>query len=237
MLAERMYKLRDIPQNIEFYGPPHPEDPQGKWASLIEESSRMLVFFVGPTVWTRPYFDCGRSNKWVISSVSPIVDIYPRHTEYRHLQAMRNLAVAVTEVDFIMMDINQCAETGQFNAQSNDAQSKQPNLFGGTDKCKPTTRCEPLFGFGFRRGGYQCLCQPGFRYPPYQDGPFKGFVIEKATQEEYANNFDCLKVECESSPIVSVRHTALFLCSVSADPSELLSIERRSIRCSSPSIG
>jgi len=104
---------------------------------------------------------------------------------------MRNLAVAVTEVDFIMMDINQCADTSQINEQS-----KLENLFAGTDKCKPTTRCEPLMGFGFRRGGYQCLCQPGYRYPPYQDGPFKGYVIEKATQEEYANNFDCLKVEC-----------------------------------------
>jgi hypothetical protein len=31
MLAERMYKLRDVPQNIEFYGPPHPEDPQGSF--------------------------------------------------------------------------------------------------------------------------------------------------------------------------------------------------------------
>jgi hypothetical protein len=93
------------------------------------------------------------------------------------------------------MDINQCAETGQSNAQSNDPQSKQPNLFAGTDKCKPTTRCEPLFGFGFRRGGYQCMCQPGFRYPPYQDGPFQGYYIEKATREEYATNFDCLKVE------------------------------------------
>ena len=156
----------------------------------------MNYFKKGPTLWTRPYFDCGRSNKWIISAVSPIVDIYPRHTEYRHLQAMRNLAVAVTDIDFIMMDINQCAETGQTDAQSNDAQSKQLNLFAGTDKCKPTTRCEPLMGFGFRRGGYQCLCQPGFRYPPYQDGPFKGYIIEKATQEEYANNFDCLKVEC-----------------------------------------
>ncbi|CAF1255091.1 unnamed protein product [Adineta steineri] len=174
LLAERMYKLRDEPQNFEFYGPPHPEDPQG------------------PTLWTRPYFDCGRSNKWVISAVSPIVDIYPRHTEFRHLQAMKNLAVAVAEIDFIMMDINQCAET---NAQSNDPQSKHANLFAGTDKCKPTTRCEPLIGFGFRRGGYQCLCQPGYRYPPYQDGPFKGYIIEKATQEEYVNNFDCLKVE------------------------------------------
>jgi hypothetical protein len=30
LLAERMYKLRDVAQNIEFYGPPHPEDPQGE---------------------------------------------------------------------------------------------------------------------------------------------------------------------------------------------------------------
>jgi hypothetical protein len=30
LLADRMYKLRDVPQNIEFYGPPHPEDPQGE---------------------------------------------------------------------------------------------------------------------------------------------------------------------------------------------------------------
>lgn len=25
-----MYKLQDIPHTVEFYGPPHPEDPQGK---------------------------------------------------------------------------------------------------------------------------------------------------------------------------------------------------------------
>ena len=30
LLAESMYKLRDVAQNIEFYGPPHPEDPQGE---------------------------------------------------------------------------------------------------------------------------------------------------------------------------------------------------------------
>ena len=144
----------------------------------------------GPTRWTRPYFDCGRSNKWVISAVSPIVDVYPRHTETQHFQTMQNVAVSVTEIDFIMLDINQCFDINQI-----DPNGKQRNLFAGTDKCKPSTRCEPLIGFGFRRGGYQCLCQPGFRYPPYQDGPFKGYIIEKATAEEYANNFDCLKVE------------------------------------------
>ena len=122
---------------------------------------------------------------------------------------MRNVAVAVTDVDFIMMDINQCARIYQL--QSNDSQWKDLNLFAGTDKCKPTTRCEPLTGFGFRRGGYQCLCQPGFRYPPYQDGPFKGYIIEKATQEEYINNFDCLKVECRSS-LWSDNVTGMILC-------------------------
>jgi len=100
---------------------------------------------------------------------------------------MRNLAVAVTDIDFIMLDINQCSQA--------DFQLNSLNLFAGTHKCKPTTRCEPLFGFGFRRGGYQCLCQPGYRYPIYQDGPFKGYIIEQATQEEYENNFDCLKIE------------------------------------------
>ena len=31
-----------------------------------------------------------------------------------------------------------------------------PNRFAGTDKCKrDTTECEPLHGYGFRRGGYQ----------------------------------------------------------------------------------
>lgn len=30
LLADRLYKLRDHPETLEFYGPPHPEDPQGK---------------------------------------------------------------------------------------------------------------------------------------------------------------------------------------------------------------
>ena len=32
-----------------------------------------------------------------------------------------------------------------------------PNRFKDTAKCKKeTTECEPLHGYGFRRGGYQC---------------------------------------------------------------------------------
>ena len=47
-------------EKISVYGPPAPEDEPG------------------PVKWTAPYFDCGGSNKWVVSAVSPIVDLYPR---------------------------------------------------------------------------------------------------------------------------------------------------------------
>ena len=77
-------------QPMQFYGPPGAEDKPGQMK------------------WTKPYYDCGRSNKWIISAVSPIVDVYPRHTEYRNIQSYRYLAIATASVDFLMMDINQC---------------------------------------------------------------------------------------------------------------------------------
>jgi len=56
-------------------------------------------------------------------------------------------------------------------------------------------QCEPLYGWGFRRGGYICMCKPGYRYPPWQYGPFLGIEIDSATEEEYRNGFDCVPVE------------------------------------------
>lgn len=55
-------------------------------------------------------------------------------------------------------------------------------------------QCEPLSGFGFRRGGYRCVCKPGYRYPWWHNGPFLGWEIEQATKEEYENSFDCLTI-------------------------------------------
>lgn len=43
----------------------------------------------GPVKWTRPYFDCGRSNRWLVAAVVPIADIYPRHTGFRHVEYPR----------------------------------------------------------------------------------------------------------------------------------------------------
>jgi hypothetical protein len=61
----------------------------------------------GPVKFTRPYFDCGRSNTWKVAAVVPIVDIFPRHTQFRHIEYPVYTAVAVTEMDFERIDINQ----------------------------------------------------------------------------------------------------------------------------------
>lgn len=110
---------------MQFYGPPGAED----------RPSQMK--------WTRPYFDCGKSNKWIISAVSPIVDVYPRHTEYRNIQSYMYLAVASASVDFIMMDINQCDD---FNSNQDQTYISK-NYFAGTHKCKRTTRVSYKFFF------------------------------------------------------------------------------------------
>ena len=70
-----------------------------------------------------------------------------------------------------------------------------PNRFEGTAKCKQeTTECEPLHGYGFRRGGYQCRCRPGYRLPNVVRRPFLGEILERATMKQYSNGFDCTKV-------------------------------------------
>lgn len=77
----------------------------------------------GPVKWTRPYFDCGRSNKWLVAAAVPIADIFPRHTGLRHIEYPTYTAVSVVEMDFERIDINQCP-IGDGNPG--------PNAFAGT---------------------------------------------------------------------------------------------------------
>ena len=39
-----------------------------------------------PVLFTEPYFDCGRSNRWIVSAVSPVVDFIPRYLKWFHLR-------------------------------------------------------------------------------------------------------------------------------------------------------
>ncbi|VEN41487.1 unnamed protein product [Callosobruchus maculatus] len=140
----------------------------------------------GPVKFTRPYYDCGRSNRWLVAAVVPIADIYPRHTGFRHIEYPTYTAAAVVEMDYERIDINQCPPGLGNNG---------PNIFADTAKCKKeTTECEPIHGWGFRRGGYQCRCRPGYRLPLQTRRPFLGEIVERATAEQYYNGFDCLKI-------------------------------------------
>lgn len=84
----------------------------------------------GPVRWTRPYFDCGRSNKWLVAAVTPIADIYPRHTGFRHIEYPTYTAAVVLELDFDRIDINQCPKGLGNNGK---------NRFADTARCKKET--------------------------------------------------------------------------------------------------
>lgn len=148
----------------------------------------------GPVKWTEPYFDCGRSNRWLVAAVVPIADIYPRHTSFRHIEYPTYTAVSVVEMDFERIDINQCPPS-----PGNDG----PNKFTNTARCKKeTTECEPLDGWGFRRGGYQCRCKPGYRLPYHARRSYLGEIIERASSEVYYSSFNCLKIGWLQKPPV-----------------------------------
>ena len=155
-------------ETFVFHGPPHASDPSG------------------PVQWTRPYFDCERSNKWILAASSPIVDLNPRHTGWRHIEYPRYVAASIMEIDFDRLDINQCP-IGEGNPS--------PNFFANTARCKTkTTECEPIDGYGFRRGGYQCRCKSGHRLPKVARNPFLGKIIETSTKQQFKKGFICEKV-------------------------------------------
>lgn len=113
----------------------------------------------------------------------------------------RYTGIAVLEMDYERIDINQCP-AGQGNAG--------PNKFSDTARCKKeSTECEPIHGWGMRRGGYQCRCKPGFRLPSYVRRPFLGEIVERASAEQYYNGFDCPKIGCKFC--TSLINYALFM--------------------------
>lgn len=103
----RNYTAREYKHNpwYELYLPDdNPElDPVKKQPYNVElkyadeAQSKMFTFFgvslpetdgdsFLPVTYTVPYFDCRRSNKWLVSTVSPFVDFLPRYLEWIHLR-------------------------------------------------------------------------------------------------------------------------------------------------------
>ena len=42
-----------------------------------------------PVLFTPPYMDCGKSNQWIMSSVSPVIDYMARYSNYSHIRRPR----------------------------------------------------------------------------------------------------------------------------------------------------
>lgn len=170
-------------ETFVFHGPPGASDDQG------------------PVKWQRPYFDCDRTNKWLFGASVPIADLFPRHTGWRHIELPLYVAAVVIETDFERLDLNQCpASELDFPSPLSGSNQLTPNgngnFFADTAKCKKeTTTCEPFHGFGFRRGGYQCRCKPGFRLPRHLRGPYLSELLERASELEYQSGFQCEKID------------------------------------------
>ncbi|XP_071113677.1 uncharacterized protein [Haliotis cracherodii] len=145
--------------------------------------------------FTDPYFDCGRTNKWVVSVASPVTDSLARYTAWQHLWKPLFVAESTVEIDFTNFDINPCPYSYG---------NPTPNYFAGIAACKDTTECQPLSGFGLSRGGYECVCRPGYRYKNHtQTEPFRGVDIELATNEEYIHGFECEEIEGGDQPVLT----------------------------------
>lgn len=67
--------IDDEYHSMVFFGPPSPG---------VKETEDLPVRF------SQPYFDCGRSNKWIVSAVSPVVDRLPRYLhQWFHLRRQK----------------------------------------------------------------------------------------------------------------------------------------------------
>ena len=70
----------DVFTSFTLFGPPNP----GQKQTYL------------PVLFTEPYFDCGRSNRWIVSAVSPLIDQVPRYLDWFHLRRMTYVKTNIT---------------------------------------------------------------------------------------------------------------------------------------------
>ncbi|CAH8584444.1 unnamed protein product [Dicrocoelium dendriticum] len=100
-------------ETLKFYGPNAPG---------------MKETFL-PVRFTRPYYDCGATNRWIVSSVAALTDYMPRYSNVTRLRGPRMVGIIVQSMDFYRIDFNPCP-SGLGNPK---------HLFAGIARCKPTT--------------------------------------------------------------------------------------------------
>ncbi|XP_012227790.1 uncharacterized protein [Linepithema humile] len=145
--------------------------------------------------WSKPYYDCGGGNIWMLTYTVPFFGYVNDSYFFKGTSGI--------DIDLRRVDIDQCPLP---------AGSTQLNIFAASDKCKKrTTECIAIPGLGFRRGSYRCVCKRGFYYPDTKSDKryYNGTVIEEEYEKlmmgeksQYAESgvFECLPCAegCES---------------------------------------
>ncbi|XP_066975830.1 metabotropic glycine receptor isoform X2 [Macrobrachium rosenbergii] len=150
--------------------------------------------------WTpHPIFDCNASRMWVVAYSLPFFG--------RHADGVSAKLKGVVLINFplTLVDLNQC----------DDAEDLvQHHIFSGTHKCDiSTTKCVPVRGTGFRRGGYRCQCHPTHYLPNSTQQFFNGSEVELAYSEK--RRIDSFR--CQPCPEGCQNCSTLLACSVQYD--------------------
>ncbi|XP_038070270.1 probable G-protein coupled receptor CG31760 [Patiria miniata] len=194
--------------------------------SLSGNATSMARLGLSDGYWTKPYFDCGGGNVWMVTFSMPFY--LPAQPESSNMSSdvpsSGSLAFGgVTTIDVALssLDINQCPnlnENGTGNQNVFDP-------FVDTHLCKDTTECKAIAGLGFQRGAYKCICLKGYYFPDTSNPhkAFNGSAIEyeyskkvHGHENTYDSDFNCLKCKKECDDCVD--DTPCFL-----EPSSLLS--------------
>ncbi|XP_060537429.1 metabotropic glycine receptor-like [Cylas formicarius] len=145
--------------------------------------------------WSKPYYDCGGGNIWMLTYTVPFFG-YRNNTYYFK-------GTSGIDIDLRHVDIDQCPTPPE---------ETQINIFAASDKCKKaTTQCVPIPGLGFRRGSYKCVCKQGFYFPDtnaerrFYNGiqieeEYEKRILGELTQYDKEGIFECLACPegCES---------------------------------------
>ncbi|KAF6216618.1 hypothetical protein GE061_000962 [Apolygus lucorum] len=118
-------------------------------AHTERESDEILSVGYEDGKWSKPYYDCGGGNIWMLTYTVPFFGYANGSYFFKGTSGI--------DIDLRRVDIDQCPLPRG---------STQLNIFAASDKCKKkTTECVPVEGLGFRRGSYKCVCKRGFYYP------------------------------------------------------------------------
>ncbi|XP_050441601.1 probable G-protein coupled receptor CG31760 [Adelges cooleyi] len=161
-------------------------------AHTKREADDVLTVTYEDGKWSKPYYDCGGGNIWMLTYTVPFFGYRDGKYFFKGTSGI--------DIDLRRVDIDQCPLP---------LGSNHFNIFASSDKCKKqTTYCVAVSGLGFRRGSYKCVCRRGYYFPaPKYAGSagnrfFNGVIIEEEYEKlmlgqpnnySQGNMFECMR--------------------------------------------